>query len=70
MEITEHLACQISPDIMDMVEEEKQHLDDKLSQNKFAYMILKNGHYSHMDTQMQKFNLDVRDNVKRVRELE
>ena len=68
--ITEDLASQISPDMLDMVEDEKTLLDEKLSQSKFAFIILKNKYYENIDQQFKKFNQNARQNVKKVKELE
>lgn len=70
LEITEQLASEVSQEMVEMVEDEKSKLDEKLSQNKFAYMILKNKHYDNLDLKFKKFNQDTRQNVAKVRELE
>lgn len=53
-----------------MVDDEKSILDEKLSQNKFAYIILKNKYYENLDTKFAKFNRETEQNVRKVRELE
>jgi hypothetical protein len=39
--ITEKLALEVSDDIIELIDEEKQKLDEKVEEGKYAYMILK-----------------------------
>ena len=53
-----------------MVEEEKHILDEKISMNKFAYIILKNNYYTNMAAEFQKFNSESSKKILKTRELE
>jgi len=56
--------------MVDMVEEEKSILDDKLLCNKFAFIILKHQYYNSLETGFANFNKNTKEAILKTRELE
>lgn len=56
--------------MIQMIDEEKEILDDKISHGKYAYMLLKHKYYTNLSENWTKFNKNTKDQIKRTRELE
>jgi len=53
---SEQLSEEINDDLLDIIEEERSVVEEKVESNKYAYLVLKHSYYDRLDSGFQKLN--------------
>ena len=56
LDSSEALSEEINDDIIDMIEEENSLVNEKISQSKFAYLVIKHQYYGNLNSGFEQFN--------------
>lgn len=56
--------------MIEMIEEEKEILDEKIQHGRFAYLLLKHKYYTNLEENFAQFNKNTKEQILRTRELE
>ncbi len=65
--ITEKLAMEVSDEMIEMIDEEKHTLDEKVEEGKYAYMILKHQYYTNLHKSFSSFNKGANEAIVRTK---
>ena len=66
----DRLQAEISPDMVQMIEEENETMESKVSEQRFAYLVLKNQYYNDLDAGMKKMNSNAKSEIYKIRDYE
>mmetsp|Transcript_37195 Transcript_37195/g.45427 ORF Transcript_37195/g.45427 Transcript_37195/m.45427 type:complete len:93 (+) Transcript_37195:446-724(+) len=66
----ERLSDEVNDNLVDYIEEEHNTISEKLSQSKFAYLVIKSNYYSQVNEKFTAFNEATLEDVRRVKQLE
>jgi len=64
------LGREITPDMIDVVNEEVQTLDQKLAAQKYAYIIYRENFYDKLDDELATLNADAQARLIQLKELQ
>ena len=70
LDSSEALSEEINDDIIDMIEEENSLVNEKISQSKFAYLVIKHQYYGNLNSGFEQFNRQAKAEIKRIKALE
>jgi len=68
--MAESIAQEISPDVVQTLDEENDLLESKIQLSKFAYIVLKHQHYTDLNTKFSALNQNAKREISKIRELE
>ena len=70
LERSEALQESINDDIVDMIEEENSLVSDKVSQSKFAYLVIKHRYYDKLNEDFFRLNKETKLEITNIRQME
>lgn len=66
LETVEHLAEEFDDELCDTIEEEKNLIDDKLREDKYAYLTIKNQKYKKITEKFSSVNTKAEEAIEKV----
>lgn len=64
------ITQEITPDVIDVIDDEVNHLDTKLDAQKYAYVIFREPYYKKLEDEMKLMNDRAKRQIDSIRELE